>query len=368
MDYICFKSTTVHALNQMRRMFPAVYTFFPLSFILPHQFADLHRAHICLQAKTGHPVTWIIKPRSGCCGEGIRLVQHIYSLTHQCGGCVVQRYVAPYLVDGFKFDFRFYILIASLAPYTVYLYREGLARFCTQKCCAPASGNLSAKFAHLTNTSINKENSAAADMSFTRLASDVLAHISEIDPKRGPALWSRICDVSLLSLLAIWSPIVSCINTLNSERHCFDRAGVASLDSFSKYFHILGIDIMISECCRPVVLELNDKPSMVVCYECEEALKRDMVYDAFAHLSLDGTPLDGPEPDNWQKLLPVAPGAGNAATVSEIITRTSGVFRTSAANRERPHYRQDKEKLSALKSRETFPDKQPGADSGPRVQ
>jgi hypothetical protein len=49
---------------------------------------------------------------------------------------------------------------------------------------------------------------------------------------------------------------------------------------------------MIGDSLQPIVLELNDRPSMVVTYECEAALKRDMIFDAFAHISLDGTPLD----------------------------------------------------------------------------
>lgn len=342
MDYLCFKSTTIHALNQMRRLFPELYNFFPGSFLLPHQYTDLQRAHNHLQGKTRKPVTWIVKPRNGCCGHGIRLIQHVYELAHKTDPLVVQRYISPYLVNGYKFDFRFYLLVSSLSPFTIYIYREGLARFCTQEYHPPTSSNLADKFSHLTNTSINKENQEAPD-NFTKLASEVLTMICIQDPKRGPSVWRRICDVSTLTALAMWPSIVGSINNFNSERRLFGRKplerGAHVLESFSKYFHILGIDIMLNENLQPIILELNDRPSMVVTYECEAALKRDLIYDACSHISLDGSPLDGPKTSpNFYKLLPADPFSSLAPAVDKIISTTSNVFRTYAANKVRPHF------------------------------
>jgi hypothetical protein len=256
---------------------------------------------------------------------------------------VVQKYVSPFLIDGFKFDFRFYILISTLAPYTVYIYREGLARFCTSKYVAPLPGNLEHKFGHLTNTCVNKENPEAVGTEFTRLASSVLAQIAAADPARGSDLWSRIRSVSALTMLAVWSSIVSGIQHFNTDRKCYCRRPsnpeAHPLDSFSRYFHLLGIDIMLSDACRPIVLELNDRPSMVVTYECEAALKRDLICDALAHISVAGSPRED-EP-HWEKLLPPPPGDPNAVAVNEVIKGTSSIFRMGAANQGRPHYEDD---------------------------
>lgn len=47
---------------------------------------------------------------------------------------VVQRYMhKPYLIDGFKFDLRIYVLINGVSPLRVYVYEDGLARFATVK-------------------------------------------------------------------------------------------------------------------------------------------------------------------------------------------------------------------------------------------
>ena len=39
----------------------------------------------------------------------------------------------PYLIDGYKFDLRIYVLISGISPLRMYVYKDGLARFATVK-------------------------------------------------------------------------------------------------------------------------------------------------------------------------------------------------------------------------------------------
>lgn len=48
----------------------------------------------------------------------------------------------PFLIDGFKFDLRVYILVTSCDPLKIFIYEEGLARFATRKYIEPSSNNL----------------------------------------------------------------------------------------------------------------------------------------------------------------------------------------------------------------------------------
>jgi tubulin polyglutamylase TTLL2 len=67
---------------------------------------------------------------------------------------VVQKYIEnPLLIGGYKFDLRLYVCVPSYFPLTIYLYKEGIARFATQKFCLE---RLDDPFRHLTNFSLNK--------------------------------------------------------------------------------------------------------------------------------------------------------------------------------------------------------------------
>ena len=77
--------------------------------------------------------------------------------------CVVQQYISkvcligptmavgltpwhlslqPFIIDGFKFDFRVYVLVTSCDPLRVYVYKDGLGRFATIKYRGPTHHNL----------------------------------------------------------------------------------------------------------------------------------------------------------------------------------------------------------------------------------
>lgn len=55
---------------------------------------------------------------------------------------------------------KVYVLVTNVHPLTVYLYTDGLARFCTDLYEAPEEENLEMREMHLTNFSINWESDA----------------------------------------------------------------------------------------------------------------------------------------------------------------------------------------------------------------
>lgn len=102
---------------------------------------------------------WIAKPSTGSQGRGIQIIDDLDKLNNLTQLYSVQKYIHnPYLIKGYKFDIRLYALVTSYHPMTVYLYREGLVRFATQKYKKSITGTSLDKFIHLTNTSINKHN------------------------------------------------------------------------------------------------------------------------------------------------------------------------------------------------------------------
>ena len=63
----------------------------------------------------------------------------------------------PHLINGLKYDLRVYVLVTSFNPLKVYIYTDGLVRFATEK-YSNDPAQLSKKFIHLTNFSVNKKN------------------------------------------------------------------------------------------------------------------------------------------------------------------------------------------------------------------
>lgn len=72
----------------------------------------------------------------------------------------MSRYIArPHLINGLKYDLRIYVLVTSFDPLKVYLFKDGLVRFATEKYSCNMKC-LKKKFMHLTNYSVNKKHEA----------------------------------------------------------------------------------------------------------------------------------------------------------------------------------------------------------------
>lgn len=76
---------------------------------------------------------WIVKPQCSSQGKGIFILDKLkYVPKHEA--CVISRYIDnPLLLFGHKFDLRIYVVVTCYDPLRVYVYREGLVRFATEK-------------------------------------------------------------------------------------------------------------------------------------------------------------------------------------------------------------------------------------------
>lgn len=128
-----------------------VYNYVPESYILPNDGPQVSKR----MKEAGENVLWITKPISSSCGKGIRILSRANQLPTT--RAVVCRYVAnPLLINGRKFDLRLYVLVTCFDPLRVYLYDNGLVRFCADE-YSNDRRTLRKKCTHLTNYSINKK-------------------------------------------------------------------------------------------------------------------------------------------------------------------------------------------------------------------
>lgn len=100
----------------------------------------------------------IVKPEAAAQGKGIFITRKLDDINKR-EHWVVQRYMrSPYLIDGFKFDLRLYVLVLSWDPLKIFIYKEGMVRFATEEWDIENGTNYENLNMHLTNYAINKDN------------------------------------------------------------------------------------------------------------------------------------------------------------------------------------------------------------------
>lgn len=78
---------------------------------------------------------WILKPVDSARGEGIRLISKDEKTNPKSlRNYLASQYISKvHLINGYKYDLRIYVVVTSVDPLRVYVYKEGLARFATEK-------------------------------------------------------------------------------------------------------------------------------------------------------------------------------------------------------------------------------------------
>lgn len=194
MNQICRKDSLARNMNRMLKLFPQDYNVFPRTWCLPaesvstcnvvfffffvHSFAANDpslppslppRSYSDFQAyaRTKKSRSYICKPDAGCQGRGIFITKSCKDIPQE-ERMICQVYVSkasapfdparsakthtgrtgsssppqPFLIDGYKFDLRVYVLVTSCDPLGAFVFEEGLVRFCTAKYSEPAHGNV----------------------------------------------------------------------------------------------------------------------------------------------------------------------------------------------------------------------------------
>lgn len=281
------KDLLVRNLRQMkgtyRKAFPS---FFPQAFLLPTEYTKFVRQYSKDDEEDKRSL-WICKPNDLSRGRKIFLIQDLSELRYD-QECILQRYVPnPLTLGGYKVDLRVYALVTSMHPLRVYVYRNGLARFGTEKYEGSKLDNI---YAHLTNTSINKNSKtysedkdvigSGAKWDFEQLSmwidgnnnnnnnsgdNDDGQEQKESPRKSFKSLWHDICDIIILTLLSA------------------TQSKKADLRE-SKNFELFGFDILPDQRLKPHLLEVNCAPSLAV--DCEEDMrvKEPLVRDLFTVL------------------------------------------------------------------------------------
>ncbi|CAH2054752.1 unnamed protein product, partial [Iphiclides podalirius] len=223
----------------------------PRTYVLPQ---DLKMLKHDWEKHAANNERWIIKPPASARGTGIKVVSRWTQIPKK-RPVVVQRYVTkPYLINGNKFDLRLYVLVTSVHPLRIYLYKDGLARFASVKYNDELS-SLNDRYMHLTNYSINRlsknytPNEDFAACEGHKWTLQTLFHY--LKTERGvdtDSLWESLKDLVIKTIISGEASISSLTKAnITSRYNCYE---------------LFGIDVLLDESLKPWLLEVNISPSL----------------------------------------------------------------------------------------------------------
>ena len=259
------KNCLAQNLNAMQRAFPEAYDFYPATWLIPTELAELK------QHATQHPgQVYIVKPEASCQGRGIYLTADVekFKVTDRC---VVQAYLdKPYLLEGLKFDLRLYVLVTGCDPLRVFIHEEGLVRFATEAYRRPDPRNFAKEFVHLTNYAINKHHAAysRSQCGHKRTLSSLRELFASHDIPFGP-IWDDISDLVLKTLCSVQPQLA------HTYKLC------QPLDVYNGMcFEILGFDVILDHTLKPWLLEVNHSPSFSTDSAVDQFVKFSVISQA----------------------------------------------------------------------------------------
>ncbi|GFX34215.1 tubulin polyglutamylase TTLL4 [Trichonephila clavipes] len=246
---------------------PEAFNFFPETYILP---ADLKLLKETWDNDADK--CWIVKPCASARGTGVKVI-YKWSQVPKNKPFVVQRYISdPYLINGSKFDLRFYVMVPSIEPLRIYVFNDGLVRFASEK-YSLANKSFANRYIHLTNYSINKKSSSYTSNDDETMCQghkwslksfwDYMSN-SGIDVKK---IKTTITDMIIKTIISAEGPICRILKTsAKSPYNCFE---------------LFGFDIMLDKDLHPWLLEVNISPSLHTKSKLDTNIKGPLVRDMF---------------------------------------------------------------------------------------
>ncbi|MBB3189529.1 PqqD family peptide modification chaperone [Halomonas cerina] len=245
--------------------------FFPRAYVMPGDYHELQEA-----ALANPDQRWILKPTNASKGKGVRVLRDVAEAPLARDWLVQEYLTNPHTIRGHKYVLRLYVLITSLEPLRVYLYRQGFAKLASEPWDPEDADN---PYSQLTNPDINALNSRA----------EVPVEFIDLDRYRqwlrdqghdDDRLFARIHDLVALTT----------ISAVDAMRR---RTAQAGADPRGCY-ELLGLDCLVDDTLRPWILECNLSPSLGICAapdnggRTEEAVKGELVRDLISLVDIPG--------------------------------------------------------------------------------
>jgi hypothetical protein len=251
----------------MKRKYPNEYNFMPETYILPKDkeiVTELLKEYNAFDRQN----IFIIKPVASSRGRGVRVLYDVTTLPQKG---LLQKYIwNPHIINKKKYDIRIYLLVTGFNPLKVYIYDNGIIRFCSEDYDIDPD-KFNNNYIHVTNFSVNKaiakmkkgieeELDYATKWSLYALKGYFVEKKLDFNP-----VWKKIKDIVMKLILSV-----------------FDLA-IPSLKQFRltscNLFELYGVDIILDSNLNPWLLECNLNPSLNCDTDVDLRLKSRLITD-----------------------------------------------------------------------------------------
>jgi len=254
----------------MKMKFPDEYKYMPETYVLPRDhdiFVNEKLKDFDVNDKTK---LWLLKPCASSRGRGIRLLTDKENIPKKI---IATHYIYnPHLINGRKYDMRLYLLVTGYTPLKIYLFDDGLARFCSEEYDLNPE-KMSDRYIHLTNYSINKtsanfaQNDSVTDEFGEKWTLHTLKKYFEKNKLDFEPVWLKIKDIIVKVILSVTGIAIPLVKSFKL--------------SSGNLFELYGVDILLDETLNPWLMEVNLNPSLNCDSQLDLKVKSKLLTDIF---------------------------------------------------------------------------------------
>ena len=262
------KDNLYNNYKKLQIKFPNDFKYMPETYVLPKD-KEIFTLQIQNYELNKNNI-WLLKPVASSRGRGIRILTNFNDIPEKT---IITHYISnPHLINRKKYDLRLYVLITGYTPLKIYLFDDGLTRFCSEEYNLDES-KLNDKYIHLTNYSINKNNENFEKNDDTEKEEgnkwSILAFKKYLKEKKIDfnKLWKKIKDIIIKTILSITDEGIPIIKLFNL--------------SSVNLFEIYGFDILLDSFLNPWLMEVNLNPSLNCDSELDLKIKSKVLTDIF---------------------------------------------------------------------------------------
>ena len=251
---------------KMQKKFKDEYNYMPDKFILP-QDRDIVQEKMKEYNIFNLKEIYIVKPLASTHGKGVRILTDTTTVPTKG---ILEKYIYnPHLIKKRKYDMRIYVLVTGFRPLKIYIYDNGLVRFCSEKYTTDAD-KFNNNYIHVTNYSVSKaleilhkgEQDIDYEIKWSLLA--LKGYFLEKKINFEP-IWKKIKDIAIKTILSVCD-----ISTPSLKAFKLTSCNL---------FELYGLDIILDNKYTPWLLECNINPSLHCDMDVDLKLKSKLITD-----------------------------------------------------------------------------------------